>query len=97
MYTLDLYWVHIFLNDINFLKIDNYADDKTLHAYNKNVKAVICNLIQGFFILSNWFHGNYMVQILEKSPFMLFGLKKIDKFDLMCNNITLKHSIHEKG
>ena len=61
------------------------------------IKFCMPNLIQGFFILSNWFHNNYMVLIPEKSPFMLFGSKEIDKFDLMCNNITLKHSVHEKG
>ena len=27
---------------------------------------------------------------------MLFGIKENEQFDLICNNITLKHSIHEK-
>ena len=27
---------------------------------------------------------------------MLFGVKENEQFDLLCNNITLKHSSHEK-
>ena len=28
--------------------------------------------------------------------FMLFGVKENDQFDLLCNDITLKHSSHEE-
>ena len=31
-----------------------------------------------------------------KCHFMLFGVKENDQFDLICNDITLKHSSHEK-
>ena len=31
-----------------------------------------------------------------KCHFMLFGVKENEQFDLICNNITLKHSSHEK-
>ena len=31
-----------------------------------------------------------------KCHFMLFGLKGSDEFDVICNDITLKHSSHEK-
>ena len=27
---------------------------------------------------------------------MLFGVKENEQFDLICNDITLKHNIHEK-
>ena len=90
----------IFLNDIFlFLKnanLGNYADDSTLHAYNKNLETVISNLRQEFSILSNWFYNNYMVLNLGKYHFMLFGIKENEQFDLMCNDITLKHRSHEK-
>ena len=31
-----------------------------------------------------------------KCHFMLFGVKENEQFDLICNDITLKHSSHEK-
>ena len=31
-----------------------------------------------------------------KWHFMLFGVKKNEQFDLICNGITVKHSSHEK-
>ena len=91
---------NIFLNDIFlFLKnanLGNYADDSTLDAYNKNLETVISNLRQEFSILSNWFYNNYMVLNLGKCHFMLFGVKENEQFDLIVNDITLKHSSHEK-
>ena len=32
-----------------------------------------------------------------KCHFMLFGVKENKQFDLICNDITLKHSSHEKN
>ena len=32
-----------------------------------------------------------------KCHFMLFGVKENEQFDLICNDITLKHSSHEKS
>ena len=91
---------HIFLNDIFFFLKDanlgHYADDSTLYAYNKNLEPVICNLRQEFSILSNWFYDNYMVLNPGKCHFMLFDVKENEQFDLICNDITLKHSSHEK-
>ena len=91
---------NIFLNDIFFFLKDanlgNYADDSTLYAYNKNLETVIYNLRQEFSILSNWFYDNYMVLNPGKCHFMLFGVKENEKFDLLCNAITLKHSSHKK-
>ena len=91
---------NIFLNNIFFFLKDanlgNYANDSTLCAYNKNLETVICNLRQDFSILSNWFYYNYMVLNPGKCPFMLFGVKENEQFDLICNHITLKHSSHEK-
>ena len=91
---------NIFLNDIfSFLRdanLGNYADDSTLYAYNKNLEIVICNLRQEFSILSNWFYDNYMVLNLGKCHFMLFGAKENEQFDLIFNDITLKHNSHEK-
>ena len=91
---------NIFLNDIFFFLKDanlgNYADDSTLYAYNKNLETVISNLRQEFSILSNWFYDNYMVLNPGKCHFMLFGVKENEQFDLICNDITLKHSSHEK-
>ena len=56
---------NIFLNDIFFFLKDanlgNYADDSTLHADNKNLEPVICNLRQEFSILSNWFYESRKV------------------------------------
>ena len=93
--------LNIFLNDIFFFLKDanlgNYADDSTLYAYNKNLETVICNLRQEFSILSNWFYDNYMVLNPGKCHFMLFGVKENEQFDLICNDITLKHSSHEKN
>ena len=89
----------IFLNDIFFFLKDanlgNYADDSTLYAYNKNLETVICNLRQEFSILSNWFYDNYMVLNPGKYHFMLFGIKENEQFDLICSDITLKHSSQE--
>ena len=31
-----------------------------------------------------------------KCHFMLFGVKENEQFDLICNDITLKHSSHKK-
>ena len=31
-----------------------------------------------------------------KCHFMLFGVKENEQFDLICNDIVLKHSSHEK-
>ena len=67
-----------------------------MYAYNKNLETVISNIRQEFTILSNWFHGNYMVLNPGKCHFMLFGVKENEQFDLICNDITLKHSSHEK-
>ena len=56
---------NIFLNDIFFFlkgaNLGNYADDSTLHADNKNLEPVICNLRQEFSILSNWFYESRKV------------------------------------
>ena len=91
---------NIFLNDIFFFlqntNLGNYADDSTLYVYNKNLETVICNLGQEFSILSNWFYGNYMVLNPGKYHFMLFGIKENEQFDLICNDISLKYSSHEK-
>ena len=82
---------NIFLNDIFFFLKDanlgNYADDSTLYDYVKR---------QEFSILSNWFYNNYMVLNPENCHFMLFGIRENEQFDLFCNDITLKHSSHEK-
>ena len=83
---------NIFLNDASLGK---YADDSTLYVYNKNLKTVISNLRQNFFMLSNWFYDNYVVNP-GKCQVILFGVKENEQFDLICNNITLKYSSHEK-
>ena len=92
---------NIFLNDIFFFLKDanlgNYADDSTLYACNKNLETAICNLRQEFSILSNWFYDNYMVLNPGKCHFMLFGVKENEQFDLLCNDIILKHSSHKKN
>ena len=92
---------NIFLNDIFFFLKDNrpgnYADDRTLHVYDKNLETVICNLRQKFSILSNWFDDIDIVLNPGKCHFMLFGVKENKQFDLMCNEITTKHSSHEKS
>ena len=97
---LGLLLFNIFSNDIffflNHANRGNYADDSTLYTYNKNLGTLICNLRQEFSILSNWFHDNYMVLNPGKCHFMLFGVKENEQFDLIYNNITLKHSSHEK-
>ena len=36
-----------------------------------------------------------MVLDPEKCHFMLFGVKENEQFDLICNDITLKHSSNE--
>ena len=91
---------NIFLSDIFFFLKDanlgNYADDSTLYAYNKNLETLICNLRQEFSILSNWIYDNYMVLNQGKCHFILFGVKENEQFDLICSDITLKHSSHEK-
>ena len=96
---LDPILFNIFLNGVFFFLKDanlgNYADDSTLDGYNKNLKIVICNLRQEFSILSNWFYSTYMVLNPEKCHFMLFGVKDNKQFDLICNDITLKHSSHK--
>ena len=48
------------------------------------------------FYISNWFYNNYMVLNSRKHHFMLFGVTENEQFDLMCNDITLKHSSDEK-
>ena len=37
-----------------------------------------------------------MVVNPENCHLILFGIKKNEKFDLVCNDITLKHSSHKK-
>ena len=89
---------NIFLNIFFFLKdanLGNYADDSTLYGYNKNLETVIYNLRQEFSTLPSWFYDNYMVLNPGKCHFMLFGIKENEQFDVICNNITLKHSSHE--
>ena len=50
-----------------------------------------------FFFLkdANWFYDNYMALNPGKCHLMLFGVKEIEQFDLIYNDITLKHSSHE--
>ena len=88
--------LNIFLNDIFFFLKDanlgNYADDSTLYAYSKNLEIVICNLRQ-FSILSNCFYENCMAMNPGKCHVILFDVKEND---LLCYDITLKHSSHEK-
>ena len=82
-----------------FLKdavLGNYADNSSLCAYYKNLETVICNLRQEFSIFSDWFYDNHMVSNPGKCHFMLFGVKENEQFDLMCNDVTLKRSSHEK-
>ena len=90
----------IFLNDTFFILKDAnlgiYADDSTLYAYNKTLKTVIFTLRHEFSILSNWFCDNYMVLNLGNGHFILFSVKENEQFDLICDEITLKHSSHEK-
>ena len=93
MYHRDLYWVLYYSISKN---LGNYAEDSTLYDYNKNLEPVIYNLRQEFSILPNWFYDNYMVLNPGKCPFMLFGVKENEQFDMICNDITLKHSSHEK-
>ena len=96
---LDPLLLSTFLNDILFSKessLNNYADDSTLYAYNKNLETVVCNLRPEFSIISNWLYDNYMVLNPAKCHFMWFGVKENEQFYLMCNDITLKHSSHEK-
>ena len=85
--------IFFFLKNAN---LGNYADDSTLYAYNKSLETVICILRQECSILSNWFYDNYMVLNPGNCHFMLFGVKENEPFDLICNDITLKHSSHEK-
>ena len=91
---------NIFLNDIFFFlknaNLGSYADDSTLYAYNKNLETVISNLRQEFSILSNWFYDNYIMLNPGKCHFMLFDVKENEQFDLICHDITLRHSSHEK-
>ena len=61
----------------------------------KNLETVICNLKQEFCIFANLFYDNYMVVNPRKCHFMLFGVNKNEQFDLMYNNVTLKHSSRE--
>ena len=61
----------------------------------KNLETVICNLKQEFSLLSNLFYDNYMVVNSGKCHFMLFGINENEQFDLMCNDVTLKHSSRE--
>ena len=93
-------FTNIFLNNVFFFlegaNLGNYADDSILYAYNKNLETVICNLRQEFSISSNWFYDNYMVQNPGKCHFMLFWVKANEQFDLLCNDITLKHNCHQK-
>ena len=100
MYHRVLYYSTDFLNHIFFFlkdaNLSNYADDSPLYAYNKNLETVICNLRQEFSILSNWFYDNYIALNPGKCHFMLSGVKENEQFGLLCNDITLEHSSHEK-
>ena len=91
---------NIFLNDIFFFlkdaNVGNYTDDTTRYAYKKNLETIICNLRQEFSVLSNWFYDSYMVLNPGKCHFMLFGVREYEQFDLICNDIALKHSTHKK-
>ena len=83
-----------------FLKdttLGNYADNSTLHVYNKNLKTVVCNLRQEFSIYSNWFSDNYMVLNPGRCYFTLFRVKENEQSDLIYNDITLKHSSQGKN
>ena len=53
-------------------------------------------LRQEFSILSNWLYDNYIVLNPGKCHFMLCGFKENEQFDLICDDITLKHGSHEK-
>ena len=91
LFNLFLYDI---LSSLQKADLGNYADDSTLYAYNKNLETVICNLRQEFSILSNWFYGNQLNP--GKCHFMFFGVKENEQFDMICNDITLKHNSHEK-
>ena len=93
LFNLFLYDIFFFLKDAN---LGNCADDGTLYFFNKNLQTVICNLRQEFSTLSNWFYDNYMMLNPGKCDFMLFDVKESEQFELICNDITLKHSSHEK-
>ena len=47
-------------------------------------------------MLSNCFYDNCMVLNLGMCHFMLFGVKENEQFDLMCNDVTLKHCSQEE-
>ena len=97
---LRLFFFNIFLNDTFFFlkgaSLGNYTDNSTLHAYNKNLETVVCNLRQAFSILPNWFNDKFMVLSPGKCHCMLFGTKENELLDMMCNDITIKHSSHER-
>ena len=94
LFNIILNNIFFFLKDAN---VGSYADDSTLYAYNKNLESVICSLREDFSILSNWFYDNYMVLNPGKCHFMVFDVKENEQFDLICNDVTLKHSSHEKN
>ena len=88
------------LNEIFFFLKDpslgDYADDSTLYACNKNLETIISKLKQDFSISSNWSYDKYMVLNPGRRHFMLSSVEENEQFDLICGDITLKHSSHEK-
>ena len=68
---------NIFIDDIfSFLttfEMCNYADDNTLHTYNRDFHQIQEYLKKVFEILENWFYDNYMVLNPRKCEFMGFG------------------------
>ena len=83
---------NMFLNDIFFFLKDanlgSYAENSTMHAYNKNLETVIWNLRQKVSILYSYFYDNYMVLNPGKCHFILFDVKENEQFDLILHYKT---------
>ena len=91
---------NILINDIFlFLQkcdLANYANDSTMYTSDKRVSTVIDSLSHEFTILSKWFYNNFMVLNSDRCLFMLLGVVDSLQTNLVCGDVILKNTKHEK-
>ena len=68
---------NIFINDMFYFiencYLCNYADDKTLYAFDCNINVVKEKLCKDFEVLDTWFYDNYIALNPGKCNFMCLG------------------------
>ena len=67
-----------------------------MYTSDKRVSTVIDSLSHEFTILSKWFYNNFMVLNSDRCLFMLLGVVDSLQTNLVCGDVILKNTKHEK-